>query len=152
MKSLIVALSLFLSASAFGDCRRLLDELAITMTDRELWHDGAARGPTEKLLDGFGCDGVVLSNVKTHAETAGGARVRVTWEFEIENESAVRQKPLVRFTVKFGDVERSGTFSGTIEPGETITTRRADFLIPETELRIGKPSLRVIVMAEAARE
>jgi hypothetical protein len=147
---LLAALLLAVPLFAGQPCRPRTLNLPLSVADHELWGKGLIRKAPELAVRDFGCEGVWIDDFVTSAETAGGARVRITFAFTVTNESAVARKAQIRISVVLLDSEEkereiSARISASFGAGEgTDEPITASILVPEADLRLPPaPKLRV---------
>jgi hypothetical protein len=125
-----------------------LTELPLSVQDHDTWGRGEIRGVTEARVVGYGCGGVTIADFVASAETAGGARVKVMFTYVVANESASDKEVGLLFTVTYGEREVKHTVHMSLRAGEKSERHDLTFLVPEMEMRLGQPTLRVAMHAE----
>lgn len=153
---LLVALLLALPVIA-EPCKPKPLNLPLSVVDHELWGKGLIRRAPELAVRDYGCGGVWIDDFVTSAETAGGARVRITFAFTVTNEAAVTKKAQFRISIVLLDSEEkereiSAHISIPFRAGEgTDEPLTASILVPEADLRLPPaPKLRVQMYVEDA--
>ncbi|HEV7922429.1 MAG TPA: hypothetical protein VGR02_16725 [Thermoanaerobaculia bacterium] len=152
---LLVALLLAVPLLANEPCRPKTLNLPLSVADHELWGKGLIRKAPELAIRDLGCEGVWIDDFVTSAETAGHARVRVTFAFTVTNESAVAKKTQFRISIVLLDGEEkereisARISTGFAAGGGTDDPITASILVPEADLRLPPaPTLRVQMLVE----
>lgn len=146
---LLVALLLALPVIA-EPCKPATLNLPLSVADHELWGKGLIRKEPELAVRDLGCGGVWIDDFVTTAETAGGARVRVTFAFTVSNDGVAAKKTAFRIAVVVRDSQdnereiAARIMTGFAAGEGTEEPLTASLLVPEADLRLPPaPTLRV---------